>query len=245
MAKIKKEDLVEELITSNVGWTEDDRGWLMECNTDRLQRMLTPSGNGESSRGTGKGPGAGATDEEEESGNCDGGKTSSTLGGKGKKKKMMMNDEDAEDSDDDINENDEDSDEDLAENDEDAESAPSSRRQKHKVIEDNDDEETDVESFIEEAPEPIREVLRESVSALNMEKQKLVSAITSNARCKFTKNQLKAKPISELRQIAMLAVNNEDYEGAQGEAPTNNSEEDGLPLPAMNFEKPEKRRKTG
>lgn len=240
MAKIKKEALVEELITSNTGWSEEERDWLMEQPIDRLQRMLNPVTKNKSNltEGSGKGPGEGAVDMEEESGNCDEGMTSKTLGKR--KKKAAMNEED--DSDEDATENDEGEeyeDDDTVENDEgEEESEVVSTQKRHGVV---NDEGEDMEAFIEAAPKGMRDMLREGVTALNMEKQRLISAITSNSRCRFTKNQLREKPMKELRQLALLATNDENYEGAQGETPTDNSgEEEGLPLPVMNFEKKER-----
>lgn len=227
MPKIKKEDLVEGLITSNVGWTEDDRDWLMGQSTDRLQRMLPAQNKSNLTEGSGKAPGAGAIDEEEESGETAGGQTAKTLGGTAKLKKMAKNAEEEED-------------------DESVENEESDLDDEGLEDESVENEEVSVEEYINAAPKGIREVLSSSLHALNAEKRKLISSITANSRNKFSREQLAQKEISELRQIATLASNDDSFEGAQGEAPIGNSEEEGLSLPTLNFSKEDKqvRRKT-
>ncbi len=226
MAKINKKDIVEELITSNVGWTEDEREWLMEQNTDRLQRMLPAENKSNLTEGSGKAPGAGAIDEEEESGDMPDSQSKKTLG-KGKKK--MAKNSKQDDEDDESVENEENEDE---ENEDEA----------VENEEDMSDEER-AEAFIESAPPAIRSVLRGGIAAMNSEKRKLVTAITSNTRCKFTKAQLMGKEIEELRQIANLATNEDSFDGAQGEAPITDNEEEGLSLPTLNYSGEDRQKK--
>jgi hypothetical protein len=221
MAKINKKQIVEELITSNVGWTEDEREWLMEQNTDRLQRMLPVDNKSNLTEGSGKAPGAGATDEEEESGDMPDSQSKKTLGGKGKK--MAKNEEADEEEDDE-----------SVENEESEEESDADETVKNEEGEEMTDEEK-ADAFIESAPPAIREVLRGGIAAMNVEKRKLISTITANARCKFRKEQLQAKELSELRQIAMLASNEDNFDGAQGAAPIVDNEEEGLALPVTNF----------
>lgn len=69
------------------------------------------------------------------------------------------------------------------------------------------------EAYIAAAPEDVQEILNESLSLHKERKDALVGALIANARCKFTKEQLEAKAVPELENLASLAVDI-SYEGA-------------------------------
>jgi len=61
-----------------------------------------------------------------------------------------------------------------------------------------------VEQYIENAPGDVQEVLREGVNSLNEERKTLTEAILNGTKV-YTEDELKAKNLTELRQIAQLA----------------------------------------
>jgi len=96
------------------------------------------------------------------------------------------------------------------------------------------------EEYIAKAPEGIRDMLEAGLAAHNAEKDKLITTITSNKACTFTKEQLRAKPLAELKAIASLAVQPKkptaNYAG-QADTPdvTTNTEEP-LVAPVLTFD---------
>lgn len=62
-----------------------------------------------------------------------------------------------------------------------------------------------VDEYIAKAPKEMQSILRNSMQSYETEKSKLVGIITANKKNPFTEDQLKAKDIVELRQIATLA----------------------------------------
>ena len=107
-------------------------------------------------------------------------------------------------------------------------------------FEEDEEEVTNVEHYISRAPQAIRDVLREGVTAHNAEKSKLVNAITANKANRFSKDYLMRKPISELRCIASLATNGRrtaNFSGAADAGPVDNAGEEPLVAPVMSFEK--------
>lgn len=102
-----------------------------------------------------------------------------------------------------------------------------------------------VDEYVAQAPEAIREVLRNSMSALNEEKSRLVDGILKNTSNPYSKEELNAKPIGELRKLARLAMVSEDHPATprfdgMGRVENVSTEEEVLSLPAMNFDKKEK-----
>lgn len=98
-----------------------------------------------------------------------------------------------------------------------------------------------LEDYIAAAPAPIQDVLRNSLSVYEEEKQKLITVITSNKDNTFAKESLQKKPLEELRAIAKLAGANKpaaNYAG-QGQVPSTGTQEAEEPLavPALNFAK--------
>lgn len=63
-----------------------------------------------------------------------------------------------------------------------------------------------LEEFVTNAPSEIRDVLVEGIRAHAVEKTDLITKITANKACSFSKESLAAKPMAELRAIAALAA---------------------------------------
>jgi len=111
-----------------------------------------------------------------------------------------------------------------------------------------ENKEQSVDEFIANAPEGMRDVLRSGLDAHKAEKAKLIEKITANKKNPFSKEQLQAKGLSELKQLATLAevepekpkqpVAPPAFFGGQAEvvAPAvNDSAEEPLQAPTMNF----------
>lgn len=103
---------------------------------------------------------------------------------------------------------------------------------------------TTMEEFIAQAPQPMQEVLTNSLAIYAEEKQKLIATITANKNNSFTKEQLEGRPLGELKAIARLAAGDAPQENAfapnyagMAPVPTGNQGEEPLALPTMNFEK--------
>jgi len=101
-----------------------------------------------------------------------------------------------------------------------------------------------VAEFIGNAPAEVQEVLNESLSMMNEEKSKIVAAILANEANSFTENELKTRPLGELRKIAQLmgakSVPSGRPTNYAGQAPTpaeNAEREEALEMPALNFDK--------
>lgn len=101
-----------------------------------------------------------------------------------------------------------------------------------------------LEEYVGQAPKEIRDVLTNSVQAMNEEKARLVEAILANKSHGFTKEDLSARPLNELRNIAALAApahqaaqtRTANY-GGQADVPTGNEAEEPMLAPVMNFDK--------
>ena len=100
-----------------------------------------------------------------------------------------------------------------------------------------------VEDYIRLAPRSMQEVLTNSLSVYNDEKNKLVEVILANKNNSFTKEDLNGRPLGELKAIARLAAA-EAPQGAThtvnygGQAPVpvgNTAEEEVLQIPALTF----------
>jgi hypothetical protein len=103
----------------------------------------------------------------------------------------------------------------------------------------------DYNDWLKTAPTAVQEMVQNGTAVLNEEKTKLVAEITANKNNVFTEDQLKVKPLGELRAMAALArpastpAQPAAYYG--GQAPTANASGasvtiEPLPLPTMNFE---------
>ena len=103
-----------------------------------------------------------------------------------------------------------------------------------------------VEKYIEEAPEEMRDVLRAGLTAHYQRKAQVIQKITSNTRNPFTAEQLQAKNLDELEQLATLAetppapaVSSRPHFAGQAEPATviNTTVEEPLTAPTLNFDK--------
>lgn len=104
-----------------------------------------------------------------------------------------------------------------------------------------------VEEYIAAAPKGIAEVLTNGVSAYNAEKEALITQLTANAGCPFTKEELNNRPLGELRSLVKLAgiaapaAENIVAPNFGGQAPvpaTNKGAvEEPMTMPTMNFGK--------
>jgi len=101
-----------------------------------------------------------------------------------------------------------------------------------------------VNEYIDAAPKEMQDVLRNGMTAYNAEKAKFIAAITANKANKFTKEQLEAKPLDELKNLAALAASHvppqapvQPFYGGQADGAdvTANAEEEPLEAPTMNF----------
>ena len=90
-------------------------------------------------------------------------------------------------------------------------------------------------AYIDNAPAEIREVLNSAMNTHQNRKKDLVAQITANARNKFSKEQLTAKPLEELEMLAELATD-VNYEGQGGASHTQNEEkEEPLFIPVVDY----------
>lgn len=93
-----------------------------------------------------------------------------------------------------------------------------------------------LKSYIEAAPTEVAGVLRRFVARDAAEKEAVIDALVANDRCKFTKEQLEAKPLDELNVLAELANVPVDFSGSAGALPETN-DEDKIPEMPKVFEK--------
>jgi hypothetical protein len=101
-----------------------------------------------------------------------------------------------------------------------------------------------VQDFIKSAPPQMQEVLNNSIAVYNEEKAKLIQIILANENNGFTKQELEAKHLNEIKNLARLAAKPDD--GGQsripnysGQAPTrtDNTAEEPMEIPVLNFAK--------
>lgn len=110
--------------------------------------------------------------------------------------------------------------------------------------EDAEDEEEkpkmNAEQYIAAAPEGVREVLAEGLKTHQRIKDALVSKVLGFKTNKFTKDQLAAKPVDELRALVELAgesVQDADFSGAGAAVSHANADDGAVPaMPKMNWE---------
>lgn len=99
-----------------------------------------------------------------------------------------------------------------------------------------------VQDYIKQAPKEVQEVLNNSLSIYQEEKSRLVTMVLASEGNEFKKEDLEARPLSELRMIAKLAApkvetnRRFDFSG-QAPVPTGNTQEEALALPALTFTK--------
>ena len=91
-----------------------------------------------------------------------------------------------------------------------------------------------VDEYVSKAPPEVASFLKRAVAAENEKKDVLVKELVANKRCKFTEEQLKAKDVTELEQLAELANVEVDFTGRVG-APATAGEES-MTMPPV-FEK--------
>lgn len=95
-----------------------------------------------------------------------------------------------------------------------------------------DDKPQTEEEYINAAPPGVREVLEEGLNMRKQKKDSIITALTANTNCKFTKEQLEKKPITELEALAELARVEVDYSLQAGGKADN---EDSVPAPPPLF----------
>jgi len=93
--------------------------------------------------------------------------------------------------------------------------------------------------YIAAAPKEIQDVLRNSMTVYDEEKVRLIETITANKNNIFTKEDLSARPLNELRALSRLAggkvTTTANYAG-QAPVPAGNAEaEEALEIPVLNF----------
>ncbi len=89
------------------------------------------------------------------------------------------------------------------------------------------------DEYIANAPKEIQSMLRNGMDSYTSEKAKVIAFIIDNERCIFTKEQLEAKDLLELKTLATLAANTEERKETleslnnySGQAEVVNSEEE-------------------
>ena len=118
-----------------------------------------------------------------------------------------------------------------------------------KALTNNEDKNTKpvtASEYIKKAPAEIASMLQNGLDSYNAEKAQVTAVILSNEKNLFTVDQLNAKEMTELKQLAALAATkenpipvNHNYSG-NGPLPTDNVEEELLEMPVINYGKEEK-----
>ncbi len=90
------------------------------------------------------------------------------------------------------------------------------------------------EDYIADAPEEVQAVLNEGLKMHRARKDQIVGALVANSRCKFSQEDLNAKSLTELENIASLAIDITFV----GSAPVLSiqSEDDAIPEPPQLFD---------
>ncbi len=100
-------------------------------------------------------------------------------------------------------------------------------------------------------PDGLKGVLRSGLASYNAGKTKLIEVITTNKKNTFTKEQLEAKDLDELKSLATLAADTEKQQeavvtalnyGGQSDPVTNTTEETPMDEPVWNFEEEKRKR---
>jgi len=111
-----------------------------------------------------------------------------------------------------------------------------------------DNKDMTVEQYIANAPKEIQDVLKSATDAHKEQKDALIKTITANKRNPFTEEQLQAKEVAELKQLAAFAVEVKEkkvdnampgFFGGLGEVVDNTSscDEEPLEMATMDFSK--------
>lgn len=88
-----------------------------------------------------------------------------------------------------------------------------------------------VDQYVANAPAEVASVLTHALAEQRVKKDALVAELVANKRCNFTKEQLDAKDVGELEQLAALANVEVDFTGRSG-APASN-EVEALTMPPV------------
>lgn len=99
----------------------------------------------------------------------------------------------------------------------------------------DDDAPVSTEDYIADAPAEVQEVLNAGLSMHRARKESLVTALIANSRCRFSKEQLEAKQIPELENLASLAVDI-SYEGSGANLHTLSADDDAPPKAPQLFD---------
>ncbi len=99
--------------------------------------------------------------------------------------------------------------------------------------------------YIAKAPKEIQSMLRNGMASYTSEKAKVIAFIIENERCAFTKEQLEAKDLSELKTLAALSANTEErketleslnnYSGQAEVVSSEDEEEEPMEQPTVNW----------
>jgi hypothetical protein len=91
------------------------------------------------------------------------------------------------------------------------------------------------QEYVDNSPPEVREVLNAAMRIHKEKKNGLIEQILANARNKFTKEALQAKPLDEIENLAAIAVP-VDYSG-QGGSVTENEQKapEALEMPTLNY----------
>lgn len=101
------------------------------------------------------------------------------------------------------------------------------------------------QEYIDKAPSAIQEMLQNGLDTHNAEKTRYIKLLLDNKQNTFTEEQLKGKKLGELRQLVNLAANTAEKKeelakvtnfSGQAETVQNNTEEEALEVPVINFQ---------
>ena len=107
---------------------------------------------------------------------------------------------------------------------------------------DNKEQELTVNEYIAKAPAGLQDVLRNGLNTYNTEKQALISELTANKKCIFTKEQLSSKDNLELKALVTLSASEKkqpvrpDYSGNADPVDNTENTEEPLEAPVMTFD---------
>lgn len=233
---MKKKELVNNLIQSDqTSWDEDDRQYLNSLGRDKLLKMqpvdnvigTIASGSDDNSEEL-KDPASQVKPK----------KSSSTKG---------QESQNAEEEDDEKDDEEDDEDDSSDESNGGKEKWYEKLKKNSRLVS-NGGRALTVNEYIARAPRGIREVLNSGLRTLAAQRNASIDIILANERNRFTKAQLLEKPVEELEALADLATDDPEErrvmnylgQGDVGRSITSNDdEEDGLPLPTINFRKRE------
>ncbi len=104
-------------------------------------------------------------------------------------------------------------------------------------VDDVDDKPISTKDYVAAAPADVQHVLNSSLQMHKERKEAVITALRGNPRCKFSQEDLEAKDIPELENMAALAVDI-SYEGAGANLTLNQDGEDIVPAPPVIFAAP-------